>query len=407
MKIACLGGGPAGLYFAISMKLRDAAHDITVFERNRPDDTFGWGVVFSDETLDNLHRQRSGQRGSDPRAFRLLGRYRRQLSRRADRFDRPRLLRHRAQEVAAVAAAARAGAGREPALSDRDRQRRRTLARTYDLVVAADGLNSKVRSEFAQAFPARRSICANASSSGSAPTRNSTTPSPSFSRRPSTAGFGRTPINSMPTPRPSSSSVRRRPGTSSASARCRRNSRLRTCERIFAKYLGGHQLMSNARHLRGSGWLNFPRVLCETWSHRNIVLMGDAAATAHFSIGSGTKLAMESAISLADYLAQRANYGSRLRQIRGCAPHRGAAPAIGGAQFARMVRGRRALSASRSGAVQLFAADAFAAHQPRKPAAARQGLAGRRRSLVPAAGRRRQTIRSRGGRCSRRSSCAT
>jgi anthraniloyl-CoA monooxygenase len=54
MKIACLGGGPAGLYFAISMKLRDAAHDVTVFERNRPDDTFGWGVVLSDETLQNL-----------------------------------------------------------------------------------------------------------------------------------------------------------------------------------------------------------------------------------------------------------------------------------------------------------------------------------------------------------------
>jgi len=54
MKIACLGGGPAGLYFAISMKLRDASHDITVFERNRADDTFGWGVVFSDETFDNI-----------------------------------------------------------------------------------------------------------------------------------------------------------------------------------------------------------------------------------------------------------------------------------------------------------------------------------------------------------------
>src|SRR5262249_45604310 len=76
----------------------------------------------------------------------------------------------------------------------------------------------------------------------------------------------------------------------------------RTCERIFPKYLGGHRLMSNAAHLRGSAWLNFPRVLCETWSHENIVLMGDAAATAHFSIGSGTKLAMESAIAMADYL---------------------------------------------------------------------------------------------------------
>ena len=76
----------------------------------------------------------------------------------------------------------------------------------------------------------------------------------------------------------------------------------RACESIFAKYLGGHRLMSNAAHLRGSAWLNFPRVLCEKWSYDNIVLMGDAAATAHFSIGSGTKLAMESAVAMANYL---------------------------------------------------------------------------------------------------------
>jgi anthraniloyl-CoA monooxygenase len=74
------------------------------------------------------------------------------------------------------------------------------------------------------------------------------------------------------------------------------------CERIFAKNLGGHRLMTNARHLRGSAWLNFNRVLCQTWSHDNIVLMGDAAATAHFSVGSGTKLALESAIALAGYV---------------------------------------------------------------------------------------------------------
>src|ERR1700744_5014817 len=76
----------------------------------------------------------------------------------------------------------------------------------------------------------------------------------------------------------------------------------RTCERIFERYLGGHRLMSNATHVRGSAWLNFPRVLCEKWSCDNIVLMGDAAATAHFSVGSGTKLAMESAIAMANYL---------------------------------------------------------------------------------------------------------
>jgi len=74
------------------------------------------------------------------------------------------------------------------------------------------------------------------------------------------------------------------------------------CEGIFSEYLGGHNLMTNAGHIRGSAWLNFPGVLCERWSHENIVLMGDAAATAHFSIGSGSKLALESAISLADSL---------------------------------------------------------------------------------------------------------
>src|SRR6201999_3111427 len=81
-----------------------------------------------------------------------------------------------------------------------------------------------------------------------------------------------------------------------------REESIATCERIFASHLGGHKLMSNAGHSRGSAWINFPRVLCERWSYENLALMGDAAATAHFSIGSGTKLAMESAVSMADYL---------------------------------------------------------------------------------------------------------
>jgi anthraniloyl-CoA monooxygenase len=74
------------------------------------------------------------------------------------------------------------------------------------------------------------------------------------------------------------------------------------CEDIFKDHLGGHPLMTNANHIRGSAWIKFPRVLCEKWSHENVVLMGDAAATAHFSIGSGTKLALESALSLAQHL---------------------------------------------------------------------------------------------------------
>jgi anthraniloyl-CoA monooxygenase len=86
------------------------------------------------------------------------------------------------------------------------------------------------------------------------------------------------------------------------------------CEKIFVRNLGGHKLMSNARHLRGSAWLNFNRVLCERWSHKNIVLLGDAAATAHFSVGSGSKLAMESAIALANYLDSEPNMESAFRR---------------------------------------------------------------------------------------------
>src|SRR5690606_30966084 len=89
-----------------------------------------------------------------------------------------------------------------------------------------------------------------------------------------------------------------------------REESIATCERIFAAHLGGHPLMSNANHLRGSAWLNFPRVLCERWSHENLALMGDAAASAHFSIGSGSKLAMESAIAMADYLHSEPTLGA-------------------------------------------------------------------------------------------------
>ena len=74
------------------------------------------------------------------------------------------------------------------------------------------------------------------------------------------------------------------------------------CEEIFKDHLDGHKLMTNANHIRGSAWIRFPRVLCKKWHHENVVLLGDASATAHFSIGSGTKLALESAIELADLL---------------------------------------------------------------------------------------------------------
>src|SRR5258708_32861104 len=86
-----------------------------------------------------------------------------------------------------------------------------------------------------------------------------------------------------------------------------REQSIAACERIFVGHLGGHRLMSNAGHLRGSAWINFPRVLCERWSYRNLALLGDASASAHFSIGPGTKLALARAAALAAYLHSEPN----------------------------------------------------------------------------------------------------
>ena len=183
-----------------------------------------------------------------------------------------------------------------------------------------------------------------------------------------------------------------------------RNS-IAVCERIFEKYLGGHSLMTNASHIRGSAWINFPRVLCERWSYKNLALMGDAAASAHFSIGSGTKLALESAVALADYVHSEPDLEAAFRKY----------------EDARRTEVLKLQSAARN-SLEWFEeveryfdldpvqfnyslADALAAHQPREFAAARSRMAGRRRGLVPPAGRRQQRAGAR--RCSRRSGCAT
>ena len=301
MKIACLGGGPAGLYSAISIKLRDPAHDVTVFERNRPDDTFGWGVVFSNETFDNIAT-------NDPASAQAIREHFAYWDDIAVHYRGQRivstghgfsgiarktlllLLQERARELGA-----RLSFQTEIASAGE-------LAKEFDLVIAADGLNSRTRNEFAHAFmPAietrknkfvwlgTRQKFDDAFTFIFEETEHGWVWAHAYQFDADTATF----IVEC------SESVWRKFGFAAMS----QDESCRTCERIFAKYLGGHRLMSNAAHLRGSAWLNFPRVLCETWSHDNIVLMGDAAATAHFSVGSGTKLAMESAISMAEYLA--------------------------------------------------------------------------------------------------------
>jgi anthraniloyl-CoA monooxygenase len=300
MKIACLGGGPAGLYFAISMKLRDPSHSVTVLERNRPDDTFGWGVVLSDETLDNL-------RANDPvsaEAIRAHFAY----------WD----------DIAVVYRATRSvstghgfcGIGRRQLLILLQERARalgvelrfeteiadvKQLMAENDLVIAADGLNSRARAAFEDVF--RPDIDTRRCKFVWLGTHQKFDDAFTFIFEETEHGWVWAHAYQFDA-ETATFIVECAPETWDAFGfgEMSKEESIATCERIFAAHLGGHPLMSNARHIRGSAWINFPRVLCETWSHENLALMGDAAASAHFSIGSGTKLALESAIALAEYL---------------------------------------------------------------------------------------------------------
>ncbi|MEE4238473.1 MAG: FAD-dependent monooxygenase, partial [Anderseniella sp.] len=300
MKIACLGGGPAGLYFAISMKLRDAAHEVTVFERNKPDDTFGWGVVLSDETLDNLAANdpasaaeiRSHFAYWDDIAVWFKGT--RQVSTGhgfcgIGRMKLLQILQARAREL---------GVNLQ---FETDVDDIASLMAGYDLVVAPDGINSKARTMFAEVF--KPDIDVRKCRYIWLGTHQKFDDAFTFIFEETEHGWVWVHAYQFDADTATfliecSEETFQRFGFEQMN----QQESIATCERIFARYLDGHSLMTNAKHQRGSAWIRFPRVLCERWSHENLVLMGDAAASAHFSIGSGTKLALESAIALAQYL---------------------------------------------------------------------------------------------------------
>jgi anthraniloyl-CoA monooxygenase len=301
MKVLCLGGGAAGLYFAISMKVRDPHHEITVLERNRANDTFGWGVVLSDDALTRLHK-------NDPKSAQAIG----------DHFIYW-------QDIAVIRDGERtvsgghgfAGIGRKQLLILLQ-QRAAELGvdlrfqtefksameyqKDYDLIVACDGLNSTVRSELAHVF--RPDIDTRQCKFIWLGTHQKFDNAFTFIFERTEHGWMWAHVYQFDS------------GTATFIIECQQETWRRfgfhdmskeeilaACEKVFRKHLGGHTLMSNAAHLRGSAaWIQFPRVVCEKWYHENIVLMGDAAATAHFSIGSGTRLACDSAIALAGYL---------------------------------------------------------------------------------------------------------
>lgn len=297
MRIACLGGGPAGLYFAISMKLRNPAHDITVFERNRPDDTFGWGVVLSAETLENLAANdpvsavaiRTHFAYWDDIAVHVHGRRLVSGGHGFCGIGRKRLLlllQARARELGVALRF-------EAEIDDPAR-----YAAEYDLVVAADGLNSKTRETWAETF--RPDIDRRACKFVWLGTHQKFDDAFTFIFEKTELGWLWVHAYQFDA-RTATFIVECTEETWQAYGfgEMSQQESIAVCERIFSRHLGGHRLMSNANHIRGSAWLNFPRVLCETWYHENVVLLGDASATAHFSIGSGTKLALESAIALA------------------------------------------------------------------------------------------------------------
>jgi anthraniloyl-CoA monooxygenase len=300
MRIACLGGGPAGLYFAISMKLRDPAHEIDLFERNRRDDTFGWGVVFSDQTVGNLMANdpvsgaviRDEFAHWDDIEVHIHGETMRSSGHGFIGIGRKRLLgilQDRAGELGV-----RLNFEREASPDLEDWQ-------GYDLVIAADGANSRIRSGYAVHFGVDTQLRKNKFFwFGTRKVFEAFT----FAFEETEAGWVWAHAYRFDD-NLSTFIVEMDPDTWQRLGLDRRDQpeAIALCERIFAKYLGGHSLMSNARHLPGpEAWLQFRRILCERWSYRNLILLGDAAHTAHFSIGSGTKLALEDAIKLAEVL---------------------------------------------------------------------------------------------------------
>lgn len=314
MKILCVGGGPAGLYFSICMKLKDPSHDISVIERNEESVTNGWGIVLPEKLIARMldHDAKSATQvqqhlvvwenivcyvkntyvKTNIPGFSAIGRLK-LLS----------ILKERA-----MALGVKVSFSTEMEMAD-------LLSHDADLIVGSDGASSKLRQEFTHDFGAEIKFGKNQYKWLG-------------TKQPFKEGFHfifeetehgwvwghcyQFDANTSTIVIECAAHTWEKLGLNSTDE----NYVLRTCEKIFAKHLNGNQLMGNLMGYSISPWKRFPLVHCKNWHHKNVVLIGDAAHTLHFSIGSGTRLAMEDASDLAMILSSGLSVEDALQKFQ-------------------------------------------------------------------------------------------